>query len=76
MYHGNESPFENNTLLAKKLAVLAQSKQGGKAIADRIAASSQETAELFSSRYTPPALRNKELGGDQPDGVIIRFAPR
>ena len=76
MYHRNELAFENNTLLAKKLEDLAQSKESGKAIADRVAGSSQETAELFSSRYTPPALKDKQLGGDAPDGVMIRFAPR
>jgi hypothetical protein len=66
----------STTLMAKKLADLAQSNDSGKALADRVAGSSQETAEIFSSRYTPAALKDKQLGGDAPDGVAIRFAPR
>jgi hypothetical protein len=76
MHPVNDFFFEQNTLLAKKLEDVAQSKENGKAVADKIAGSSEETAELFSSRYTPSALKDKQLGGDEPDGVTIRFAPR
>jgi hypothetical protein len=67
---------EEQTLLGKKLEELAQSHLGGKEIGDEVAGTSEETAELFSSRYRPALLKGTEEGGDEPDGVNLRFAPR
>ena len=67
---------EENTLLAKKLHELASLNPSGKVLGDEVAGSSEETAELFSSRYRPALLRDTDLGGDQPDGVNIRFGTR
>ena len=72
---GNSIP-EEQTLLGKKLKDLVQSHQDGKEMADEVAGTSEETAELFSSRYRPASRKGIEGGGDEPDGVNLRFAPR
>jgi membrane protein len=72
----SETVLEEQTLLGKKLEELAQASPSGKEIADEVAGSSEETAELFSSRYRPAFRTGEEEGGEAPDGVNIRFAPR
>ncbi len=67
---------EPGTLLEKKLNELAHSDKSAREITEEVAATSEETAELFSTRYTPPLLRDENLGGDMPNGVTIRFAVR
>jgi hypothetical protein len=66
----------SRTLLAKKLEELAQSQESAREIAEEVAGTSEATAEVFSSRYVPASLQGENLGGDTPDGVTLRFAPR
>ncbi len=76
MSQWNDLLMGPDTLLGKKLEDHTHSGASGKTIADKIAGTSEETAELFSSRYTPARLNAGEIGGDAPDGVSIRFAVR
>lgn len=76
MQNVHETVVNDKTLLAKKLNELAAAQPGGKEAADRVAGTSEETAELFSSRYRPALRKREEESGDEPDGVTIRFATR
>jgi hypothetical protein len=76
VYLAEHGPVEADTLLEKKLEELIESGVSAAEIAEEVAGSSEATAELLSSRYIPPLVRGTDLGGDAPDGVAIRFAPR
>ena len=63
------------TLLDVKLRELAESTNSAKALSDEVSGSSEETAHVFSTHYEPAYLKNSVgLGGDEPNGVSIRFA--
>jgi hypothetical protein len=76
MQDRHETIPEGKTLLVKKLEELVRAYPSGKQIADEVAGSSEETAELFSSRYRPASRKGIDEGADEPDGVNIRFSPR
>jgi hypothetical protein len=76
VYLDVHGPVEADTLLDKKLDELIRSGKSAALSGDEVASSSEATADLFSSRYYPAQLHGRDLGGDTPDGVNIRFAPR